>query len=346
MPYKINGSRCHEELFKKPPALAFSPDRPFGPWREQVKEKLVSLLGLARIAENACPLHPHVEESIQAGTYRRIRFTYESEHGSVIPAYLLFPSEGSGPFPLAVVLQGHGTGFHNSVGISRFPGEEEYQKSGAMGLQAVEQGFAALCIELRGMGELSAFHYAHTPPYQSCSFSAMQALSLGRTLMGERVWDISRGLDALAELGYPEIDLGHVMLLGFSGGGTAAFYTACCDERPGLCVPVCSFSSYERSILAVEHCPCNFIPESRLWFEAHDLAALIAPRRLVVVRTQRDNFFPIEGARAACAQAEAVYEAAGASGRFCSIETPDKHFFNKEAIWQAIMEQKAQLGWQ
>lgn len=34
-----------------------------------------------------------------------------------IPAYLLIPKQGRERYPLAIALQGHTSGFHNSVGI-------------------------------------------------------------------------------------------------------------------------------------------------------------------------------------------------------------------------------------
>ena len=54
---KINGDQCHEQLVKNQTgALAFDAGKQYAPWRQAVREKLYELLGLNRIAENACPL--------------------------------------------------------------------------------------------------------------------------------------------------------------------------------------------------------------------------------------------------------------------------------------------------
>ena len=55
----------------------------------------------------------------------------------------------------------------------------------------------------------------------------MSAIILGRTLIGERAWDVMRAIDVLSY--FKELDLD--VITGNSGGGTASFYSACLDER-------------------------------------------------------------------------------------------------------------------
>ena len=45
---------------------------------------------------------------------------------------------------MAITLQGHSTGFHNSVGIVKYEGDESYQLRGQFAVQAVENGLQAV----------------------------------------------------------------------------------------------------------------------------------------------------------------------------------------------------------
>ena len=49
---------------------------------------------------------------------------FESENDSFVPCYLLIPDTSKEKYPVAITLQGHTTGFHNSVGII-IPAEKE-----------------------------------------------------------------------------------------------------------------------------------------------------------------------------------------------------------------------------
>ena len=53
--------------------------------------------------------------------------------------------------------------------------------------------------------------------------------------------------------------------------------------------------TYEASIMAMYHCPCNFVPGIRQFFNMGDLGGLIAPRPLVVVCGVEDPFFLVDG---------------------------------------------------
>ncbi len=343
----INGDRCHELLTQKQiGALAFDPERPYLPWRQAVREKLFELLGLNRIAENACPLSIQIEERTETDTYSRIRFTYDSEYGNPVPAYLLIPKTAQKSHPIAIALQGHTTGFHNSVGIIRYEQDRDNQPDDCFGLQAVAHGFAALCIEQRGMGETRSGRYPGPGGVHQCSFTAMTALQLGRTVIGERVWDVMRGIDALGALEMDALDTDKIMILGTSGGGTAAFYAACCEERIAYAAPACAFCSYRSSIMDILHCVCNNIPNISLWFEMEDLSCLIAPRPLTVLAGREDMIFPLDGVEQSYVVAQNIYEAAGAADRCRLVIMPKGHQFCPDVAWTAMIEETKKLGWE
>ncbi len=342
----INGDACHDALVAAAKgALSYDSSRDFCQWKEQMEEKITELLGMDVISENACPIHIEIEEPVEYETYRSIRFCYESEKGNLVPALLLVPKQNKEKYPLAIVLQGHTTGYHISVGEKIFEGDEKFFPNSCFALQAVENGLAALCIEQRGMGSVRSHRYPGPGGVHQCSFTAMRAINLGRTIIGERVWDVSRGIDAMEKMALPEIDLDKIMIIGNSGGGTASFYAACLEKRIQYAACGCSFCSYKGSILDILHCVCNNIPKVSRYFEMEDLTCLIAPRHLTVLAGQKDEIFPFEAVKQSYAAAEKIFERAGAAQNCSLVVMPEGHLWCPDIAWSAICKEMTKLGW-
>lgn len=338
------GEPCHTLLTKRiTQAMAFDPNVDFAAWRSALRDRFIELTGLDAIAENACAPALEIESVETYEGYTQTRFTFASEEGTRVPCYLLVPDTAQGSYPVAITMQGHSTGFHNSVGIIKYPERDtDYQPRGCFGIQAVRRGYAALCIEQRGMGERCPTERSRRA--KTCQYTAYTALLLGRTILGERIWDISRAIDVLRDH-FPVCNTEQVLITGNSGGGTASFYAACYDERIKLSVPSCAFCPYEESILDIFHCCCNYIPHAYKYFEMQDLAALIAPRRLVVVAGEEDHIFPIVGVRRGFETVRAIYAAAGADA-LCRLElTPRGHWWCEDIVWSAIDREAMALGW-
>ena len=346
---KIRGDRCHDRLVKEiKPGLAFSESLDFSSWREQIKNKFFELVGISEIEKNACPLSVDVEWSERRDGYTITRFVFESERDEWVPCYLLLPDTGKEKYPVAICLQGHTWGFHESIGEIKYEIDKQFMPRAQFAVQAVKNGYAALAIEQRAMGERrSPKAYGEDnipyPRAHMCAVGVLTALSLGRTVIGERIWDISRAIDALSE--FPACDTERVLVTGNSGGGTASFYAACFDERIGLSAPSCSFCSYKTSILAIEHCACNYIPNGIRWFDMQDVSCLIAPRRLMVITGKEDDIFPIEGVRESYEAVKKIYTAAGVPDLCRIVETPKGHYWCEDIVWQAINEECEKLGW-
>lgn len=333
---EITPDLCHNLLYDAvKQKLAFNKDEDFNEWRNKVRDKFIELTGIDKIKENACPPDMEIEEDVIIDGYRRIKFSFESEKGSVVPCYLCIPDTKKGKYPLVITLQGHSTGYHNSVGIVKFEEDESYQPRGAFGLQAVKRGYASLSIEQRGLG-IRRPEKPHQTIASMCEYEAHIALLLGRTIIGERVWDVSKAIDVMSN--FHCVDLSNIVITGNSGGGTASFYSACFDERIKICVPSCAFCTYRDSIMNYYHCSCNFIPHVYEWFEMADLSCLIAPRKLLIVAGKEDVIFPINGVRKAFAEAKEIFEKSGFSENVKLYETPKDHYWCEDIVWNAIAD--------
>ena len=350
---RIKGDLCHDLLVAKTVGkLSFDENNNFTEWQGKTKDKFRELMGIDNIEKNACSLNIDIEEITERESFKQIRFTFESEIGAVVPCYLLVPHKVTGAVPLAITLQGHSTGFHNSIGVAKYENDAQrydYPRN-CFAIQAVNNGFAALCIEQRGMGETGSPRtfgedVIFTPFRHTCAFTALNAINLGRTLIGERVWDVTKAIDAMEHFEDYGIDLEKIIITGNSGGGTTSYYAACFDERIKYSAPSCGFCSFEKSLMDVEHCACNYIPQICNWFEMSDLSALIAPRNLTVFAGKYDPVFPIDGVKDAFEVVKKIYKTANAEANCDLVEMPKDHYWCDDYIWPKIMEDTSRMGW-
>lgn len=325
------------------PALAYNESCNYADWKKKLQRCFYKLFGFEQIKKNGVVNNIEIEYEKEYDKYLEIKYSFESEKGLMIPCYLLTPKIKKEKFPVAICLQGHSTGLHNSVGKPKFEEDKGYIESrGDFGIQAVNNGYAALCIELRGMGELKP-ELSTRYPHRGCDFYAYNALISGRTLIGERVWDVSKAIDTLKY--FDKTDDSKIICLGNSGGGTTSFYAACYDERIKIAVPSCSVCSYRDSIASVYHCSCNYVPYSFMHFDMGELACLIAPRNLVIVAGIKDEIFPIEGVKSVFSIIEKVYNKENAIKKCKLVITPDGHWWRKDLIWDTVNEIANELNW-
>ena len=335
---KFSPDNCHERLLReREPLLRFNKDRDFDEWREEVRAKLTELIG---DMPERVPVNVEIEWVEEREDFKEYRFVYDTEADTSVPAHLLVPRSASYPLPVVICLQGHSTGMHISLARAIYENDEKSIGGGDrdFAIQIVREGYCALVIEQRAFGErISQRIINHNPYYRTtCYLPAMAAQLLGRTLLGERVWDISRAIDALSE--FPEVDLDRVACMGNSGGGTATYYAACLDERIKVCMPSCAVCSFSESIGVLYHCACNYIPNIGKYVDMGDLAALIAPRKLIVVAGAKDTGFLLPGVEREYAVIEEIYRAAGAPDSCRLVVGPEGHRFYAAPSWPLFAE--------
>jgi dienelactone hydrolase len=325
-------SLVHRALLRRTrPRLGFAGGDVAGHQR-RLRAKLRQLLALP---SERPPLRPRTlwRRELAAGSVEKLVFS--SEPRADVAAYVCLPRGVRPPYPFMICLQGHTSGMHCSLGLSkneqrrvRVAGDRDYA------LQALARGVAALCIEQRSLGARAERVQQRHCWYNPCHDAAMQALALGRTLLGERVFDVDRGLDYLALRG--DADPHRIGVMGNSGGGTVAMYAAALLRRLQLAVISCAFCSFDDSILAMYHCADNYVPGLRLHADAGDVLGLFAPRPAIVVAGRSDELFPLAGVRRACAQARRVWRAHGARSNLRLRIGPDGHRFYAELAWREI----------
>lgn len=318
------------------PAMAYDGSMPLEQWQPMAYAKLQEMLGLPLVS---CDTDYTVLQETKNEEYTRIDFEFQSEPGYYVPCTMLIPTGVNGPVPVAICLQGHSSGKHISYGEPLYPGDSIHGDRG-IALQAVQQGFCAIALEQRYMGSCGQPAGEKRVAASACCgpFTAMASLLLGRTMIGERVWDISRLIDLIEERFADIIDPKKIICMGNSGGGTATFYAACMEPRIHLAIPSCSVCTFDASIMAMHHCNCNYIPGIRRYFNMGDLGCLIAPKRLVVVCGDEDPIFPLEGVKESFRVIQQGYKDAGKEDWCRLVIGKGGHRFFADDAWPVARE--------
>jgi len=316
------------------PELAYDSTQSFACWQKAARKKLYELLGLPL---GMCEGELKIAYTKQKEDCTEYRFTVQTEPGYYVPCHLLIPNNKIGKIPLTICLSGHGAGMHIALGVAKTEKDKkslEEWSHRAMAPRSIREGRAALVIEARNFGESSLEGYG-----TSCTEAAKIAILSGRTVIGERVWDAMRILDAVLDT-FEMIDEKDIVCTGNSGGGTATYYLACVDERITVAAPSCSICNFEFSIAAMPHCMCNHIPYIRKYFEKGDLAGLIAPRKLVIAAGKEDTIFPREGTQETFKTIKRLYTYAGVPESCALVWGDGGHYNYADLLWEKIGEMK------
>jgi dienelactone hydrolase len=264
-------------------------------WQRKTRRALELTLGFSNLP--VAPLAPERVEIVDKGEYIREKWLLSTWEHATMPLYLLIP-KGGGPFPVTLAFHGHGYGVKDIVGLWE-DGQERDMPEGYHADFAValcKRGFLVAAPEISCFGERQTdFSYLNTTIGQeipsTCDHAAKLAFHLGGTVLGLRVHDARRLVDYLETR--PEADIHRLGAMGISGGGMLTFFTTCLEERIRACVISGYYSTFQDSILAMNHCTCNFVPGLGLFGEMYDLAGLIAPRPLLVEAGTYDPIFPL-----------------------------------------------------
>lgn len=314
-------------------------------WQAEYRACLLELLGVERMSRQigAWPVAAHTLERCEFALYWREKVLLQTERGVYLPFYVLVPksppADGRASYDVVLALHGHSRrGKELYVGNYESVAErEEHEIAGEdIGLQAVAQGYAVVVPDVRGFGDMMTLEDQSQGRKNSCESLQRRALMFGRTLIGERVWDVSRLLDYIHTR--TELAEGKVAVIGHSGGGTVAYFSAACDERIDAVVVSSYICTYEASILSISHCLCNVVPGLLTYGEMYDVATLVAPRPLLVVHGQMDQIYPIAATREAFDHIKMIYEQARCASQCEIFEGTGGHRFDTHRVWTFLRD--------
>ncbi len=166
----------------------------------------------------------------------------------------------------------------------------------------------------------------------------VRAWEAGSSLPAIEIAKTVRTLDAL--LARPDIDADRVAMMGVSYGGFYTLYTSALEPRIRVAVVAAYFNDREAVLDNSE--ASGFLdwrfPDSLGLWRDPSVAALVAPRPLLVVSGNQDQLFPIEGARKAAPEVAQLYARLGIAESFVFKEFAGRHDFNGEAAMDFIVK--------
>jgi len=330
-------SEYHRRLMDRTtPALAYA-GGDVKAWQAKLLRKLRRLLGPMPAASDRVDLNVRSlwKREHELGTIEKIVFT--AAPMSDVPAYVCLPRDAKPPYKFFICVQGHSTGMHNSIAVDRETNTKPLAVAGDRdyALGCMRRGVAALCIEQSSFGERRE-RVQESDGEMGCHKASMHAIMLGRTLIGERVFDVDRGIDYLASRG--DVDMKRVGVMGNSGGGTTSLFAAAVLPRIAAAMPSCYFCTFRDSIMSVHHCMCNYVPGLMQQAEMADVMGLFAPRPVVLVAGAKDDIFPIDATRKAFRQLKRIYAAAGAADNCRLVVGPEGHRFYADLAWPKMLK--------
>jgi dienelactone hydrolase len=287
---------------------------------------------------------PELIRRTDKGDYVLDYLTFQTTPDLRVPGYVLIPKNAKLPAPGMVVLHDHG-GFYlwgkeKVVGVDDEPEalrdfKEQYYDGTSIATELVRRGYVVIAIDMFYWGERRMLLADDPPAYrdreqmtaeeitafhrrsqQSEQLVARSLLTAGITWPGVILWDDIRTLDYLASR--PEVDAQRLGCAGLSVGGYRSFLLAALDRRIKVAVDVCWMTSYASQISrhVVNTVGLTFhIPGLYRYLDLPDLAALIAPRAVLVINGSRDRLFAPDGVEAAFTKIEQCYRKAGARDR-------------------------------
>jgi dienelactone hydrolase len=280
--------------------------------REGYRRQLLEMLGLWPMPERT-ELKAEVTGRIEHPEFTVEKLYFQSMPRLYVTANLYVPKGLSAPAPAILYVCGHAAVRTNNVSCGN---KTAYQHHG---IWFARHGYVCLTIDTVQLGEIEGLHHG---TYRE---GMWWWNSRGYTPAGVEAWNSLRALDYLETR--PEVDAQRIGMTGRSGGGTYSWTTAALDERVKAVAPVAGITDLRNHVVdgcVAGHCDCMFMVNQHRW-DYPMQAALVAPRPLLIVNTDADGIFPLDGVIRTHAKVRQVYEAYGAASNLGLVIAPGPH---------------------
>jgi dienelactone hydrolase len=267
--------------------------------KDEYRRHLAEMLGLE-------PMPPRTElKPVVTGSFEHEGIVVENLHfqaspGLYVTGNLYRPKVVEKPLPTILYVCGHASVTKDGVSYGNKAHYEHH------GVWYAKHGFVCLVIDTVELGEIRGEHHG------TYSKGRFWWWSRGYTPAGCEAWQGMRALDYLETR--PEVDKTRFGVTGRSGGGAYSWYIAALDERIKAAAPTAGITTLRNHVVdgTVEgHCDCMFMVNTYRW-DYDQVAALVAPRALCIVNTDKDNIFPIDGVFKIYQSARRIYKLLGA----------------------------------
>ena len=285
--------------------------------RGEYRRQLEEMLGLWPMPERT-DLKPVI-----TGKLEQEEFTVEKLHFQALPrlyvtANLYLPKKLERPAPAILYACGHSRVMTNGISCGSKAG---YQRHGAW---FARNGYVCLMIDMLQYAEIQGEHHG------TYSQGRWWWNSRGYTPAGVEAWFGIRALDYLCAR--PEVDKERIGMTGRSGGGSYTWTVAALDDRVKVAAPVAGMTDLQNQVVdgAIEHhCDCMFFLNTYRW-DFPQVAALLAPRPLLIGNSDKDELFPLDGVVRLYTQTRRIYQLYGKTNQLGLLITEGPHADTQE----------------
>ncbi|MDP3070673.1 MAG: prolyl oligopeptidase family serine peptidase [Opitutaceae bacterium] len=250
--------------------------------RAEYREQLFEMLGLSpRPAKT--DLRATVTGRVEHAEFFVEKLHFQSLPGLYVTANLYVPKNLTGRAPAILYGSGHAVVKDGKTSLGNKAG---YQHHGEW---FARHGYICLTLDTIQLGELEGAHHG------TKRLGMWWWNSRGYTPAGVEAWNGIRALDYLQSRA--DVDPEKIGMTGRSGGGAYTWYTAALDDRIKVAVPVAGITDLHNHVVdgvVKGHCDCMFMVNTYRW-DYTKLAALLAPRPLLLANSDKDGIFPLDG---------------------------------------------------
>ncbi|QDU27453.1 Prolyl oligopeptidase family protein [Anatilimnocola aggregata] len=248
----------------------------------ELRRQLHEMLGLDPLPERT-DLKPVITGKVEHEEFTVEKLHFQSRPGLYVTGNLYLPKTIDKPLPAVLYVCGHGQ--IKKDGIA-YGSKSHYQHHGGW---FARNGYVCLTIDTLQLGEIEGIHHG------THRYGMWWWLNRGYTPAGVEAWNCIRALDYLQSR--KEVDGQKLGVTGRSGGGAYSWWISALDERIKCAVPTAGITDLQNYVVdgAVEgHCDCMFMVNTYQW-DYPQVAAMVAPRALLIANTDRDRIFPLDG---------------------------------------------------
>ncbi len=289
------------------------------------------LAGLGGPWPEPCPLNVKYRETVQKNGYRIESLYYDAEPKDPIPAMLLIPDgvTANNPAPAVAVWHQHNGQWNKGKSEPTGLGFNPMHHTGAV---LAREGYVvlcpdALCFEERQdpTDKLKDGNYER--------FEFLRYVVVGKSMAWKNILDMRRAIDFLVSR--PEVRADKIGCYGHSMGSTHTWMVGPWEPRlkclvGNCCLPTYAAIHHEHML----HCFPNYVPGIFAHGDTPDIAALIAPRPLLLNFGEKDAGSPIDFVREGIKTITNAYASMHAEKNFSAfIEEGVGHVLS-DAMWQ------------
>jgi dienelactone hydrolase len=231
--------------------------------RAHLRRQILSAAGLLPMPVRK-PLNPRLVRSLRKEGCVVEVILLETMPGYFVGANVFRPVDNASPRPGVLIPHGHWK-------RGRLENLPSYSVP-ALAINLARQGYVAISWDMAGYNDTKQTGH---------SFGGGREILWGFNPLGLQLWNSIRVLDYL--ISRRDVDASRIACTGASGGGTQTILLTAVDDRVGYSAPVNMISAHYQGAD-----PCEEAPNLRLCTNNVEIAAMMAPRPMLLVSCTGD----------------------------------------------------------